>query len=176
MQLQNQKDELDKRKRHKKSIVISLVASAVFLVFIQPIMLFIWEVLKKFSSATFDGLINGMYRNAALGQRNWIDFILLTISLTIGMSFFLIVMFNLKMKVNDIQEERKLKDLTNDDAKEQLFATKIALENKIAKPEKKLILLYKSYWPSIILSAMCGLQILFSSYTDLQLNTSFNQR
>jgi hypothetical protein len=37
-------------------------------------------------------------------------------------------------------------------------------------------LMYKFRWLLIILTALCGIQILFGSYTDLQLNTSFNQR
>lgn len=119
-----------KEKETKKSIVISLIASAIFLIFIQPIMLLIWDILKTLSSETFDGLINGMYRNAALGQRNWIDFLLLTALVIIGLNLTARVPLRLRSKVNDIKEDEEFKNLPDEEAKRHRAVKKIKLKKK----------------------------------------------
>lgn len=139
-------------------------------------MVFIWETLKKVSSATFEGIIDGMYVNAALGHRNWIDLILLTALVMIGMNVTIVVALKLNSKVNDIREDKVLDSMSEEDLKNQLIVKQSELENEISKLEKMLILMHKFLWPILIITAICGVQFVFSSFTDLQLNTSFNQR
>lgn len=165
-----------KDKETKRSILISLIASTIFLVFIQPIMQIVWGLLIKISFSTFDTIMNSMYKNAALGQRNWIDFLLLTFLVVIGLNFIVSVVFRLDEKVIDIKEKGESRSLPEEELKNKLVERKIKLERKIANLSKVLILFSKIKWLLLIASIICSIVIIFNSYADLQLNTSFNQR
>lgn len=160
-----------KGKDAKRNIVISLTASAIFFIFIQPIMLLVWELTKKISSSTFEGIINGMYANAALGQRNWIDFLMFTAVLIIALNFALRTSINLKRTANRIIEDRN-QELMSDEVIKDI--EKIELKTK--KLENILIKISNFRWLLNCAVFVATIHILFSSYTDLQLNTSFNQR
>lgn len=114
--------------------------------------------------------------NAALGQRNWIDFLIWT---AIVFSVF-IYLFNLSMKTKSflkhLEEKERIKNLNEQELSEYLANRKNKLENIINKNTKFITFFTRHNWILLILTIFFMLMTLFSSYTDLQLNTSFNQR
>jgi len=157
-----------KDKEAKKSIIVSLVASMLFLVFIQPIMTFIWDTLKALSLSTFEWVTDGMYKNAALGQRNWIDFLLWTSIVLFGASLIAIMFIKVTSLVRKDTQNTKLVLLES--------ASQEHFESEKVKLKKMLNLLTWVSWLAGPLLAISTLYLTFSAYTDLQLNTSFNQR
>jgi hypothetical protein len=163
-------------KEAKKSIVVSLIASMVFLVFIQPIMTFIWETVKRISLSTSDWLTNGMYKNAALGQRNWIDFILLTCIVLIAASFVSRVLLKVTLLTKKESTNAKLKLMEKHEAVAHLKSEKDKNENMLLKMLNVLTWVARFNWLMVPLFVIPIIYLTFNAYADLQLNTSFNQR
>jgi hypothetical protein len=165
-----------KDKEAKKSIIVSVIASMVFLVFIQPIMTFIWDILKRISLSTSDWLTNGMYKNAALGQRNWIDFILLTAIVLIAAIYVSRVFLKVTLLAKKESSNAKLKLMEMTEAVAHLKSEKTKNKNNVLKMHNVLTLVARFNWLMIPLFVIPILYLTFNAYADLQLNTSFNQR
>jgi hypothetical protein len=164
-----------KDKEYRKSILRSLVASSIFLIFLKPIFQFLWIILVNVSTHTYTYFIDTLYKNAALGQRNWIDFITLT--------FFLIVftttlitssyLIHYKIKLQKIKEEIRN---TTDEGKLNQLKTLLAKKLNIGKSFIFLTFFQKFNFLFSILLIFSAFVIIFTAYSDMQLNTSFNQR
>ena len=59
----------------KKGVIASVIASFLFIVFIEPILKLIFELLIKISDKFISGLADTFYQSASLGHRNDLDFV-----------------------------------------------------------------------------------------------------
>jgi len=159
-------------KEAKKSIIISVIASALFLIFIQPIMLIIWEIVKPISFSAFDSIINSIYKNAALGQRNWLDFLIWAFILLFAFNYIIKAFLKGKRIVKELEDDEKLELMSLEEKENYLREQEAKDSSKI----KILMKLTRFNWLIMILAGVSSLSLLFSTFTDLQLNTSFNQR
>lgn len=134
----------------KRSVTISVISSVCVLVFIKPILNFLWKVISWGSVNFYKGFINSVYKNAALGQRDWVSAILffLFVAIVIGFSIGFLT-FPLIRKLIRIKEVKG----------EHVF--------------RILITIYCVFLIMFLFALIC---MVVSVYVDLQLNTSFQQR
>jgi hypothetical protein len=66
-------------KTFQLSIAASVTASLIVIVFIQPILTVLWGGLVWIATATWEGFLNSVYQNAAIGRRNYVDVFILAI-------------------------------------------------------------------------------------------------
>jgi hypothetical protein len=137
------------------NVIAGVVASVVFLAFIQPILTLVWDLLTSTSVSAVNSLVDVQYKNAALGERNWVIVGLSIIFLSVGSFTFILIMFSPIFR----ERARGVRSTGSRDAKILRF-----LGSAITR-----ILM-------CIILAITMLYLLVSMYTDLQLNTSFNQR
>jgi len=57
----------------RKSIVASIIASIIVLVFIKPILGLAWRIVNILGDRVSGFISMSIYSNAALGHRNWVD-------------------------------------------------------------------------------------------------------
>ena len=96
----------------RKSIIASIIASLLVIIFIKPLLDSLWSFVSWFSTYCYAGFNNSVYRNAALGQRDWVSVlhIGLFISVLCGtLSGFTIVIFILKQPESKVVEKIKKK-------------------------------------------------------------------
>lgn len=164
-------------KESKQGILRSLFASSIFLIFLKPVLEFMWKIFVKASLYSYSTILDEMYRNAALGQRNWIAGLFALFCISIGCYLMLQSTFLLrrKRKLNELMRQYRIeKDET------KINNLKVEIEKKkIIKPWQFKIMeaLFMKYYlileiPLVALS----LFFIFFIATDLQLNTSFDQR
>jgi len=164
-------------KEFKKEIITGCIVSFIILFFIQPTVIFIWDILRKISLNQYSEFLDNTYRNAALGQRNWVDCI--NIYLIFYITFLFISIFSIKFR-NDIKEyehKEKIKSFQNENEKLEY------LNNRRNSYDKKARLIKKNLNKIRILTYIVQISVLlifstfvFSTFVDLQLNSSFNQR
>lgn len=63
----------------KREIYISVVATIIVIMLIEPIIKWVWENLIWVSNTSFRFLTNQIYENASLGHRNYLDVLILFI-------------------------------------------------------------------------------------------------
>jgi hypothetical protein len=163
-------------KDSKIAIIRSLVASTIFLILLKPIFEFLWTILVKVSNHTYTFYVDTIYQNAALGQRNWIDFIILTFIYAIALAIVLTLMYILDQRIRVIRLNEEIRKEGDKEKKERL---KDALSKKLSRFEKLVKIarcLMKMRIGIYIISILSFLSLMFTAYTDLQLNTSFTQR
>lgn len=188
-----------KDKSIRTGVISSIIASAIFLAFFQPILQFVWRILTVISYKTYAGYTDSIYRNAALGQRNWLDLIMLTWLYSIiiliavgaaikGWSYWnekpdneekflneILNVVNLKSSISSNNQSEEVKIIKEQiDSIVQSKQEEINLE--IAKLNNQIKVIYILQLLVSICLMVCLLSSIFSAYCDLQLNTSFNQR
>ena len=157
-------ENITNKNEMKKGILGGIISSIIVMIFINPILGFAW----KFLNAWFSSYIDSLYLNAALGQRNWIDFITLTFFLLIFIMFGTIKIIEIFFRgKKEFQNQNFL--IHNKEIKDDFNYEKIKLQKRIKLMSFIIIGLY----PVIILLFF---NIIFKTYSDLQLNASFNQR
>ena len=57
----------------RRSLIVSLVASLLFFLFIQPLLTFMGWFIRFLALNFHSGLSNALYRSASLGDRNYLD-------------------------------------------------------------------------------------------------------
>jgi len=57
----------------KKEIYVSVIASVLVMILFEPFLKFLWNWILLISVGAFQGLLNAIYRNAALGHRNHVE-------------------------------------------------------------------------------------------------------
>lgn len=138
----------------KKGIIVSVITSIIVLVFIKPILNLGWKFLLWCSTNFYQNFLNVVYKNAALGQRDWVSvilfFILASIVLGIPIGILTLPIFR---KLQEIKEKNGY--------------------NIFRKTKRIIICLNYILSIVIIFLLIC---IAVSVYADLQLNTSFQQR
>lgn len=163
-------------KEINKGILTSLIGSIIFMIFLQPIMVFIWSFLKIISYNTYSSIVDSMYLNAALGQRNWLDFSVWTFLLIVA--FFVLLNDTAKAKsvIDRHENEIKMDTLEKDELNKFLDAKFAKRKKEIIKSINFLKLFIRFKYPYLITGIILIMYFIFSAFTDLQLNTNFNQR
>lgn len=57
----------------KKEIYVSVIVTILTIIFIDPILKFVWGGMIWFGTTSYQGFLNSMYKGAALGHRNYVD-------------------------------------------------------------------------------------------------------
>ncbi|WP_421190575.1 hypothetical protein [Aeromonas enteropelogenes] len=136
----------------RTSIIASIVASVIFIALIQPIMTYIWEVISSTSNDYLNALVDKMYKNAALGERDWVVATFATVGVYIP--FVLSSSKKLAYWIN----EKSDKDKTH------------KIENAVSITAPWI------WWGALFFGVISATFIASYIYTDMQLNASFNQR
>jgi cbb3-type cytochrome oxidase subunit 3 len=63
----------------KKAVIYSVIASVIVIVFVQTLLGLIWHVLNWLSVNFYLGFVDGIYKRAAMGSRDYASFALLDI-------------------------------------------------------------------------------------------------
>lgn len=136
----------------KKSVIASVVASVIVIIFINPILSAAWKLISWFGMNCYSGLNNSIYTNAALGQRDWV--IVLILNMALGIMFGLMTGRAIATLSRKSRENRA---------------------GEITSTSKKIMkqILHITVY---IIAVLSGLFILTLTRADLQLNTSFQQR
>ena len=144
----------------KMNFWVNIVASIAFVFILQPIADKTWVFVNSSSSQFIVKITSSIYQNAALGTRNWLDFMLFT-------ALLLVIVGYLYFSTNKFNPFNKFID--------QFIGDRAA---KMSEKSKKGYLLFLD---TILTIAFIGLlfttsKIWFDAYADLQMNTSFNQK
>lgn len=160
-----------------KGIISSLIASIVFIIILQPLMNIVWDFLNRTSSNVYTNYLDSLYKNAALGHRNYIDFIILTsvVAALIGLLF--LSYSRLSLAIRRVKTENELSRIKNFEEKKDY------INKEKQKMLVKVSFITKWFFPFKIFN-FCFIFFalfmfstgLFKIYADIQLNTSFNQR
>jgi len=142
----------------KKGIYVSIIAAILVMIFIQPLLNLIWRGIWLISNNYYEHLITDIYRNAALGHRNYIEvkFSLIIFSAFIGILTGLLF-GTIYLKIRTRGHEKKE------------FQPSASSKSRV---------LFKMAFVSLFVGICI---ILFArdillNLGDLQLNTSFEQR
>ncbi len=133
----------------RKGIIASVIAAFVVIIFIQPLLRFIWAVILALGSRFLQGYIDSTYKSAALGGRNDVDVIL------IGWLFAIVSGMMIGMTLAIIKK-------------------KLSRERPSRKSGKRLEWLILGI--CLVLFHVSGISVTVRAFADLQLNTSFQQR
>jgi hypothetical protein len=136
----------------RRDIVAGIISSLIFLILFQPIINFLGVLVQSISNGLLSGLSNSIYSNAALGQRNYIDviFFSLIISIYFGTATGWLSANILKKKIETSEKTNLLK--------------------KFRKSLMSIIIIL------FIIISVYLLRLGILMVSDLQLNTSFEQR
>lgn len=161
----------------KKGVIASLIATLIFIVVFEPLMNIIWKILNKTSIVIYSRFLDSIYKYAAYGHKNDIDFTLVFfVLLLFFMSFFALLM--IRSLIRKERKEKQILDSIKDPA-EKLKIMSERLEKTILK--RKRFNLFDKYFMKIsvvvlIISFFTFSLYLFKCNADLRLNTTFNQR
>jgi hypothetical protein len=165
-------------KTFKKELTMGIVISVIMLFFVQPIITNIWNWMSKKTDSFYSDYIDSAYHNAALGQRNWLDFI--TLQLFLVVIFFTLSAYFLKIRL-EIEKnihENKLKSIKNDSEKKELIVKHLNSNTyKIGGFVSKHLNKFRisTYFVQLLVFLLT-FHLIFITYVDLQLNASFKQR
>jgi hypothetical protein len=132
----------------KKSILASVIASILVIVFIQPILKLSGELIVWMGDNIYEGISNTMYRNAAIGIREKYSFLIFTLTLGImtGVVVGMTITRAIKRKTSDGQKPLIIRVLR----KMSIFLAIVFIIDVI--------------------------YLQTTNYADFQMNASFNQR
>lgn len=132
----------------KKEFLVGVIAAIIVIIFVEPIIRWLWGLIIQFSAVTYDGYIDFIYRNAAFGKRNYVDVLLF-------MSFVSVLLGLLLRGLMLILGGSKIR----------------SVYRRIPYKAQTIIIVINV---AVLTLVLFHYTILF--YTDLQLNTSFEQR
>ncbi|WP_290435716.1 hypothetical protein, partial [Aeromonas caviae] len=76
----------------KLGIIGGVISSILVIVFIQPILSFVWEAIISFGESVQAGYVDRIYKNAAIGERNLSGNLLLLVLAIILLSYPLFIL------------------------------------------------------------------------------------
>jgi uncharacterized membrane protein YfcA len=140
-----------KSKEFGKDILAGIISALIFLILFQPIINALDRAIPIMGSNVLSNLSNMLYKNAALGHRNYVDVMLFLtfISIVIGAMVGALISLLIRKKISKIDERKTSK------IQKFLTITLIVL---------LIYFLVDSTWSAILIMS------------DLQMNTSFEQR
>jgi hypothetical protein len=154
----------------KKSILASIIASILVVVFIQPILNLVFKVTNITGEYVYVGFSNGIYRNAALGERSNLVFMIYCFMLALVTIFCGAVVFVSVNRVRKLISPREATGKKEDTGRIQVDTPNTSKRSTYLQGLSiTMVILY-------ILLLLCVLGLLTLAYTNLQLYTSFRQR
>jgi hypothetical protein len=138
----------------RASVIASVIASLLVIIFVQPLLNFVWGVILWLGMHVFIGMLNQLYANAALGHRDWVVAFFAMIALTLALMAPPTAFIVRLIRRRSIQNKRG----------EHPPAEKTS-------PWKRVVDIGMTVVGTVAISFMAA-----SIYFDLQLNTSFDQR
>jgi hypothetical protein len=161
----------------KKGIVSSLIASIVFIIVLEPLLKFLWSFLNKTSYTVYFNYLNSLYSNAALGHRNYVDFMILTAIIAGIIGLLFITSNRLLFLIKRLKDDDELFNEKNPEKRNDIIEKRRnKLKPKIEFMKRKFILVKYFMFSIFVIAIFSFSTSLFKIYTDIQLNTSFNQR
>ena len=109
--------QIIKDKATRKSIIIGIITSVIVIVFINPLLSLGWRLVNFVASNTFEYFRDILYRNAALGKRNWIDVVILCIVLV---PIFVFAVYQLKSLISTHWDLDKDSNEYDDEKEEEI--------------------------------------------------------
>ncbi len=141
-------DSITRDPEVRKGVVVSIVASIIVIILIQPLLRLIWAVVLGVSVHFVQRYVDTIYRNSALGHRNYIDVWLLMLFLSLMCGGYLAI---------------------------GLRSTRRVLPPKAAPKKfgkRRLWLI----WALVAVVHFAVIGCVIRPFADLQYNTSFQQR
>jgi len=135
----------------RKTIFVEVLVAILVVILIEPILKIFWGGISFLSNNIYSGLLDSIYRNVALGKRNYIDVMIFGLIVILAAIFTLTALWRTEIK----------RSITR-------------IDNTVTRMPKGIGKITK-----IVLSICMVLVILYlltSVFVDLQLNTSFEQR
>jgi len=89
----------------KLGIIGGVISSILVIVFIQPILSFVWEAIISFGESVQAGYVDRIYKNAAIGERNLSGNLLLLVLAIILLSYPLFILlkeYANRYEINDL--------------------------------------------------------------------------
>lgn len=165
----------------RKGIISSVIASLVVIIFIDPLLNFIWGGIANGGSQIQEYYVNLVYKNAALGNRNWLDVIFYLFFLSIFCGGLVILNFWLNLQEKELFD--KVLDIENKVNKKENVSKETLSEEQIKEKVQELKERFKKgkWRPTLIyilfISILfCSILSYFLAHSDLQLNVTFQQR
>jgi hypothetical protein len=166
-----------KDKSIRKGILASIIASIVFVVILEPLMKLFWKFLNTTSTKVYSSYLDSLYKNAAQGHRNYIDFIILTCIIAALIGILFLSSNRLIRLIKRIKEDDEILNIRDDNERLKLInIKKEKVRNSIEAVKKKYVFIRISSISIITIGTLVFSISLFRMYADIQLNTSFNQR
>ena len=134
------------------NVIASVVASILFLAFIQPLLIFLWDALLSSGSQVLKHYVDSLYANAAVGNRNWVIAI-------IALGLLYVPYFNVLMLAILRPKLKAWAEATRAENRER-----VGRRARYVLIAVSLVGLGVATWPASWI------------FTDIQLNASFNQR
>lgn len=135
----------------KKSMLASIIASVIVILFIKPILNAAWNLVSSLSDSFLKTFSDSVYSNAALGQRDWVIVLLLMMFLAVLIGIGTGFIVGVTMAKSD-----KFK--------------------KVVKKKKFPIIFWVFFALLYIYIFFSCATLAVTAFADLQLNTSFEQR
>ena len=141
----------------RKAVLASVIASVIVIILIQPALNLAWRFILSSGRALTDGI----YANAALGHRNWVDYITYRFCVTSSLGFvlgILVFMYAKKIALATPEEVSK------------------TVRGRVLRRILDLLSSRTLLTATFVIMVLSSYLTLTSIYYDLQLNTSFTQR
>lgn len=151
-QNQSTNNNLTDRKIFWWNVIASVIASVIVIALIQPMLTWLWEYMSSTGNVMLNKYVDHLYKNAALGNRNWVIAAIAISLLYIPIANFILVIGTRPLFKKLLQRKPGVTKLKIPTA---IFVTLVVFS-------------ISGLIPATFLS--------ISIYTDLQLNASFNQR
>ncbi len=133
----------------RNSVLASVIAAILVILLIQPMLSAIWRILQFLGTYVSGVFVNYLYRNAALGPTNELDFIMFTFGLVFIAGGMLAGLHSVLEKPADEREE------------------------KVRRPPR---LGNYPFGVAVFVFCLATLFLMVSAFTKLELNATFNQR
>ena len=147
----------------RKSILASIIASILVIIFIQPILGLAYTFIIFIGEYVYTGFSNQIYHNAALGERPTTVFMMFVAMLVSINLFFVLLTFLVFL-------------LTRTSKTEASEGSKVDKKESFIHKKRLNSFLKMASVISYGVLLLCSLILLTFEFTNLQLNTSFQQR
>jgi len=138
-------------KEFQRSVIVSLISSLLILIFFQPLMQVVWGLIQFIGANFYSGFSESVYRNAALGHRNYLDVIVFSAFTSAQLGIFVGLI---------------LRTITR---RKMLSLTEVAKARLLKLNQLMLV-------ASLAVVSVISLRFTLLAFADLQLNTGFQQR
>ena len=160
--------------RYVKEIIIGVLSSTIFLIFIQPILNLIWDFLRISSFSTYQLISSKIIKQAALGEVNYSDLFFM-----VGLQgFFLIAFIKIFNHFEMLIKKQKTLDELNVETKNNLDNSKpkINFETTKKSPVKRLTYIKYFFIVYFVFAFLWGIFLSSMIIIPKGLIAEFNQK